>query len=65
MVQTEGKGDEGGRGPSTWDRNIQDSTGITDVAVDSYNRYKVYMNIATQFSINDIKPILQKDLDKK
>ena len=47
MVQTEGKGDEGGRGPSTWDRNIQDSTGITEVAVDSYNRYKVYMNIAT------------------
>ncbi|XP_030953641.1 beta-glucosidase 13-like [Quercus lobata] len=39
-LQTEGKGDEGGRGPSTWDRNIQDSTGITEVAVDSYHRYK-------------------------
>ena len=24
MVQTEGAGDEGGRGPSTWDRFIQD-----------------------------------------
>ncbi|XP_050270857.1 beta-glucosidase 1-like [Quercus robur] len=45
--QTEGKGDEGGRGPATWDSYIQDDDGITDVAVDSYNRYKVYMNIAT------------------
>ena len=47
MVQTEGKGDEGGRGPATWDSYIQDDDEITDVAVDSYNRYKVYMNIAT------------------
>uniref|UniRef100_A0A7N2KZK0 Uncharacterized protein n=1 Tax=Quercus lobata TaxID=97700 RepID=A0A7N2KZK0_QUELO len=45
--QTEGKGDKGGRGPATWDSYIQDDDGITDVAVDSYTRYKVYMNIAT------------------
>ncbi|XP_030953642.1 beta-glucosidase 13-like [Quercus lobata] len=38
--QTEGKGDEGGRGPATWDSYIQDDDGITDYAVDSYNRYK-------------------------
>uniref|UniRef100_A0A7N2KYB0 Beta-glucosidase n=1 Tax=Quercus lobata TaxID=97700 RepID=A0A7N2KYB0_QUELO len=36
--QTEGKGDEGGRGPVTWDSYIEDDDGITDVAVDSYNR---------------------------
>ena len=41
MVQTEGAGDEGGRGPSTWDRFIQDGVGERDIAVDSYNRYKV------------------------
>ena len=53
MVQTEGAGDEGGRGPSTWDRFIQDGVGDKDIAVDSYNHYKVYMNIVTQLSIND------------
>lgn len=47
MVQTEGAGDEGGRGPSTWDHNIDDGIGDKDRAVDSYHRYKVYMNIAT------------------
>ena len=47
MVQTEGAGDEGGRGPSTWDRFIQDGVGDKDIAVDSYNHYKVYMNIVT------------------
>jgi beta-glucosidase/6-phospho-beta-glucosidase/beta-galactosidase len=41
MVQTEGAGTEGGRGPSTWDRFIQDDVGDKDIAVDSYNRYKV------------------------
>ena len=40
-MQTEGAGDEGGRGPSTWDRFIQDGVGERDIAVDSYNRYKV------------------------
>ncbi|XP_057982297.1 beta-glucosidase 13-like [Malania oleifera] len=39
-LQTEGAGDEGGRGASTWDSFIQDGKGDTDVAVDSYNRYK-------------------------
>ena len=53
MVQTEGAGDEGGRGPSTWDRFIQDGVGDKDIAVDSYYRYKVYMNIVTLLSIND------------
>ncbi|KAM3713355.1 hypothetical protein ACJW31_01G248900 [Castanea mollissima] len=38
--QTEGKGDEGGRGPATWDSYIQDSDGITDYAVNSYYLYK-------------------------
>ena len=47
MVQTEGAGDEGGRGPSTWDRFIQDGVGDMDIAVDSYYRYKVYVNIVT------------------
>ena len=41
LVQTEGAGDEGGRGPSTWDRFIQDGVGERDIAVDSYNQYKV------------------------
>ncbi|KAL4653165.1 hypothetical protein ACB092_01G283300 [Castanea dentata] len=39
-LQTEGAGDEGGRGPSTWDQFIQDGVGDKDIAVDSYNRYK-------------------------
>lgn len=39
-IQTEGSGTEGGRGPSTWDGFIQDGTGGTDIAVDSYHRYK-------------------------
>ncbi|XP_050270876.1 beta-glucosidase 13-like isoform X2 [Quercus robur] len=39
-LQTEGAGDEGGRGPSTWDRFIQDGVGDKDIAVDSYNHYK-------------------------
>ena len=41
MVQTEGDGTEGGRGPSTWDGFIQDGVGDKDIAVDSYHRYKV------------------------
>ena len=41
MVQTEGDGTEGGRGPSTWDGFIQDGVGDKDTAVDSYHRYKV------------------------
>ncbi|XP_030953644.1 beta-glucosidase 13-like [Quercus lobata] len=40
-LQTEGAGDEGGRGPSTWDRFIQDGVGDKDIAVDSYNHYKL------------------------
>ncbi|KAA8530122.1 hypothetical protein F0562_004831 [Nyssa sinensis] len=39
-IQTEGAGDEGGRGPSTWDSFIQDGLGGRDIAVDSYHRYK-------------------------
>ncbi|GMY13145.1 beta-glucosidase 13-like [Fagus crenata] len=39
-LQTEGAGTEGGRGPSTWDRFIQDDVGDKDIAVDSYHRYK-------------------------
>lgn len=39
-IQTEGAGDEGGRGPSTWDSFIQDGSGHRDIAVDSYHRYK-------------------------
>ncbi|KAM3713356.1 hypothetical protein ACJW31_01G249000 [Castanea mollissima] len=39
-LQTEGAGDEGGRGPSTWDQFIQDGVGDKDIAVDSNNRYK-------------------------
>ena len=41
-MQTEGSGTEGGRGPATWDDYIQDTTvDGTEIAVDSYNRYKV------------------------
>ncbi|XP_050382054.1 cyanogenic beta-glucosidase-like [Argentina anserina] len=39
-LQTEGSGTEGGRGPSTWDSYIQDSTPGIKFAVDSYHRYK-------------------------
>ncbi|XP_030945652.1 beta-glucosidase 13-like [Quercus lobata] len=39
-LQTEGAGDEGGRGPSTWDHNIDDGIGDKDRAVDSYHRFK-------------------------
>ncbi|KAM5581944.1 hypothetical protein ABKV19_010924 [Rosa sericea] len=39
--QTEGSGTEGGRGPATWDSYIQDdAVDGTEIAVDSYNRYK-------------------------
>ncbi|KAK7849444.1 furostanol glycoside 26-o-beta-glucosidase [Quercus suber] len=54
-LQTEGAGDEGGRGPSTWDRFIQNGVGDKDIAVDSYNRYKqtqggeVGISIVTQW----------------
>lgn len=34
LLKTEGAGDEGGRGPSTWDRFIQDGVGERDIAVD-------------------------------
>ncbi|KAM7506518.1 hypothetical protein LguiA_016971 [Lonicera macranthoides] len=39
-ANTEGFGNEGGRGASTWDSMIQDGIGDTDIAVDSYHRYK-------------------------
>ncbi|XP_059645352.1 beta-glucosidase 13-like isoform X2 [Cornus florida] len=39
FCSSEGAGDEGGRGPSTWDSFIQDGIGETDIAVDSYHRY--------------------------
>ncbi|KAL6139458.1 hypothetical protein ACLB2K_057762 [Fragaria x ananassa] len=39
-LQTEGCGTEGGRGPATWDRYIQDGTPSIKIAVDSYHRYK-------------------------
>ncbi|KAM7509811.1 hypothetical protein LguiB_008686 [Lonicera macranthoides] len=40
LLKTEGFGNEGGRGASTWDSMIQDGIGDTDIAVDSYHRYK-------------------------
>lgn len=42
ILQTEGCGTEGGRGPATWDEYIQDGTPPIKIAVDSYHRYKVY-----------------------
>ncbi|XP_065637711.1 furostanol glycoside 26-O-beta-glucosidase isoform X2 [Quercus suber] len=51
-LQTEGAGDEGGRGPSTWDRFIQDGVGERDIAVDSYNRYKEDVQLLKKMGVD-------------
>nr|POE53697.1 furostanol glycoside 26-o-beta-glucosidase [Quercus suber] len=51
-LQTEGAGDEGGRGPSTWDRFIQDGVGEGDIAVDSYNRYKEDVQLLKKMGVD-------------
>lgn len=49
-LQTEGRGDEGGRGKSTWDFMIQASQGKK--AVDSYNLFKEDVKILKETGLN-------------
>ncbi|KAK9925477.1 hypothetical protein M0R45_033801 [Rubus argutus] len=51
--QTEGSGTEGGRGPATWDSYIQDdTTDGTDIAIDSYNRYKEDVQLLVNMGVD-------------
>ncbi|KNA24562.1 hypothetical protein SOVF_014560 [Spinacia oleracea] len=49
-LQTEGRGDEGGRGPSTWDFMIKADKGHK--AVDSYNLYKEDVKLLKETGLN-------------
>ncbi|XP_021759185.1 uncharacterized protein LOC110724098 [Chenopodium quinoa] len=49
-LQTEGRGDEGGRGKSTWDFMIEAEKGRK--AVDSYNLYKEDVRILKETGLN-------------
>ncbi|XP_021775935.1 beta-glucosidase 13-like [Chenopodium quinoa] len=52
-LQTEGRGDEGGRGKSTWDFMIEAEKGHK--AVDSYNLYKEDVKILKETGLNSYR----------
>lgn len=49
-LQTEGRGDEGGRGPGTWDSMIEADKGMK--AVDSYHLYKEDVKLLKEMGMN-------------
>ncbi|OVA17552.1 Glycoside hydrolase [Macleaya cordata] len=52
-LQTEGSGSEGGRGPSTWDSFLQDSSVAgTEQGTDSYHKYKEDVKLLKDMGMN-------------